>query len=226
MYGLLMQALSFVSFADEYKTFNIGDAKIFYDYKPLEEGVATLMVTASVAENNDSLRGVKNSDQRRLSKLGQLNYQCKLLLYKPDKNDSKVNADDPILISKNYSLSTGVDVDLTADESVAVQLLALRINDSAKLFSRKLAGSSSMQEMETYVGEGVPLNMARLTLTALNETDFLKSAETVDIDVRFPVFQLEKPVYRWHYTFNLADFGRAIVHVDAYCTLKKFLECY
>lgn len=219
-----MLVLSFVSTADEYKSVNIGDAKISYDYKPLDEGVATLVVTASIAETNDSLRGVKNSDQRRLSKLGHLEYQCKLLLYKPDKNDSVVNENDPILISKNYSLSTGVDVDLTSDESVGIQLLVLRINDSAKLFSRKLAGSSSTREIETYVGEGVPINMTRLTLTALNETDFLKSAETVDIDVRFPVFQLQKPVYRWHYTFSLADFGQAIVHVDENCTLNKFLD--
>ena len=84
----LFAALSFAVRADEVKTVDFGAASVVYDYQVSREGVATLSLNALVSETNDSLRGLKNSEPRRLAKLGQLIYQCKLLLYEADKNDA------------------------------------------------------------------------------------------------------------------------------------------
>ena len=52
----------------------------------------------------------------------------------------------------------------------------------------------------------------------------ISTAESIDIIARFPIFQLEKPVSRWSYNFNLRDFKQAIRHIDENCTPTRFVE--
>ena len=215
---------SIVFAANEYKTVKIGDSEVVFNYRPLEEGVATLTVTSLVYENNDTLRGIKNTDQRRLRKLGQLIYQCRLLLYKPDKSDSIVNSKDPVMISKNYSLITDVDLKLSPHERVGIQIQSLQVVDDKSLFTPTLGALNIQKELQDFVDEGYPVNLKQLSLNILQETDLLKTAESVDINVRFPVFQLEKPVHQWIYSFNVRDFKRAIEFTDKNCTPAKFMD--
>ena len=229
MMGVLISSFvvltnSIVFAANEYKTVKIGDSEVIFNYKPLEEGVATLIVTSLVYENNDTLRGIKNTDQRRLRKLGQLIYQCRLLLYKPDKSDNIVNSKDPIMISKNYSLITDVDLKLSTHERVGIQVQSLQVVDEKSLFTPTLGTLDIQQEFQDYVGEGYSVNLKHLSLNILQETGLLKTAESVDINVRFPIFQLEKPVHKWSYSFNVKDFKRAIEYTDENCTPAKFME--
>jgi hypothetical protein len=116
--ALFVLTILSVVVADELKTVNIGAAEVFYDYQPTDTGVATLTLVAQISETNNSLRGLKNVDQRRLRKLGQLIYQCKLMLYKAGEGNRTFDLKAPILISKNYSLFTGVDLPLAADEQI------------------------------------------------------------------------------------------------------------
>jgi len=224
IFGLVVLTISFVSVADEYKTVKFGDAEVVYNYRPLEEGVATLTLTSLIYENNDSLRGIKNTEQRRLSKLGQLIYQCKLLLYKPDKSDSIVNSKDPILISKNYSLFTDVNFQLAIDEGVGIQVQSLQVVDDKSLFTPTLGTHDSKKGVQKYLGEGEAINLKHLSLNVLQGTDLLESAETVEVNVRFPAFQLEKPVHQWSYSFNAKDFKQAIQYTYQNCTLEKLMD--
>jgi hypothetical protein len=116
--GFFVLTIAFIATADEIKTVKIGDAVVVYNYQSVGDNGVTLTLNALVTETNDSLRGLKNTDQRRLRKLGELIYQCKLLLYRSSKDDRIVDANSPILISRNYSLFTGVDLSLTANERV------------------------------------------------------------------------------------------------------------
>ena len=143
---LFVLTISSVFAADGVKTVSIGDAEVFYNYQPPEKGVATLTLNALVSETNNSLRGLKNTDRRRLSKLGQLIYQCKLMLYKPEKSDSAIDAKDPVLISKNYILFTGVDLPLAADERIGIQAEALQIVDVDSLFTPTLGNGDSLKK--------------------------------------------------------------------------------
>jgi hypothetical protein len=120
--------ISSVFAADEVKTVNIGDTEVFYEYRPTETDVATLTLIAQVSETNDSLRGLKNTDRRRLRKLGQLIYQCKLMLYKSGKSDLTADGKAPVLISKNYSLFTGVKTWETLGEDSALNLKQFNVN--------------------------------------------------------------------------------------------------
>ena len=221
--GCFVLIISFQNAADEVKTVNIGDAVVVYDYQPAGEGVVTLTLNALVTETNDSLRGLKNSDQRRLSKLGQLIYQCKLLLYKPDKNDLSIDVKAPMLISKNYSLFTGVDLTLAADERVGIQIKALQTIEDESLFSPTLGARDIHKEVWESVGDGSAENLKQLNVNVLKETDVIESAESIDIIVRFPVFQLQKPVNQWSYNFKLKDFKQAVRHADENCTPEKFM---
>ena len=75
-----MQTISFLVAADEIKTVTIGDFVVVFYYQSVGKELVTLTLNALVSETNDSLRGLKNTDRCRLSKLGELIYQCKLLL--------------------------------------------------------------------------------------------------------------------------------------------------
>lgn len=224
IYILFLLPISSVFAAEEVKTLNIGAAKVSYNYQPTDTGVETLTLVALVSETNNSLRGLKNMDHRRLSKLGQLIYQCKLMLYKNDKNNSAIDAKAPILISKNYSLFTGVDLPLAPDERVGIQAEALQTVDQESLFSPTLGDAQTLrQKWETLDGSSA-VNLKQFNVNMLHETDLISTAESIDIIARFPIFQLEKPVSRWSYNFNLRDFKQAIRHIDENCTPTRFVE--
>ena len=205
--------------AEEVKTVNIGDAEIFYEYQPTETDVATLTLIAQVSETNDSLRGLKNTDRRRLRKLG-----CKLMLYKSGKSNLTADGKAPVLISKNYSLFTGVDLPLAADERVGIQAEALQAVDVDSLFSPTLGGKDTLKKTWETLGEDSALNLKQFNVNVLQETDLIETSESVDIIARFPVFQVEKPVSQWIYNFNLKDFKQAIHHIDENCTPVKFRQ--
>jgi len=221
---LFFLTISSVIAADEVKTVNIGDAEIFYDYQPTETDVATLTLIAQVSETNDSLRGLKNTDRRRLRKLGQLIYQCKLMLYKSGQSNLTADGKAPVLISKNYSLFTGVDLPLAADERVGIQAAALQAVDVDSLFSPTLGGKDTLKKTWETLGQDSAPNLKQFNVNVLQETDLIETSESVDITARFPVFQVEKPVSQWIYTFNLQDFKQAIQHIDENCTPVKFRQ--
>jgi hypothetical protein len=220
---IVLTILSVVA-ADELKTVNIGAAEVFYDYQPTDTGVATLTLVAQISETNNSLRGLKNVDQRRLSKLGQLIYQCKLMLYKADEGNLTFDVKAPILISKNYSLFTGVDLPLAANELMGIQAEALQIVDDDSLFTATLGGGETLKKMWETQGEGTEINLRQFNVNVLNETDLIETSESIDIVARFPIFQLKKPVSQWSYNFSLKDFKQAIHHIDENCTPLKFME--
>jgi len=222
--ALLVLTISFEVGADEVKTVNIGAAEVFYDYQPAVGEIATLTLVALISETNDSLRGLKNLDQRRLSKLGQLIYQCKLMLYRADKGDRTFAAKDPILISKNYNLFTGVDLPLAVDERVGIQAEALQTVDEESLFTATLGDGDTLKKIWGTQGEGSAINLKQFNVNVLNETDLIETSESIDIVVRFPIFQLKKPVSQWSYNFHLKDFKQAIQHIDENCTPIKFME--
>ena len=177
-----------------------------------------------MSETNNSLRGLKNVDQRRLSKLGQLIYQCKLMLYKADEGNLTFDVKAPILISKNYSLFTGVDLPLAANELMGIQAEALQIVDDDSLFTATLGGGETLKKMWETQGEGTEINLRQFNVNVLNETDLIETSESIDIVARFPIFQLKKPVSQWSYNFSLKDFKQAIHHIDENCTPLKFME--
>lgn len=210
--------------AQQLMTERFGEAEVVYGYQPLKAGAATLTLTAIVNENNDALRGLRNSDQRRLSRLGQLIYQCKLLVNKPKQTDTVISSKDPILLSRNYSLVTGVDLALSEQDSVAVEIHVIPQIKDKRLFGRSMGGSHGSEVLETRVGQGRSLNMRRIDLDVLDESGLMASAESVDISVRFPAFQLQRPVHQWRYSFNMRDFGRAVQYADANCTIERLME--
>ena len=222
--ALLVLMISPEVTADEIKTVSIGATEVSYNYEPSVEEVTTLTLVALISETNNSLRGLKNLDQRRLSKLGQLIYQCKLMLYKADKGDRTFDAEGPILISKNYHLFTGVDIPLAADERVGIQAEALQTVDEESLFTATLGGGDTLKQVSATQAEGSVNNLKQFNVSVLNETDLIKTSESIDIDVRFPIFQLKKPVSQWSYNFRLQDFKQAIQHIDENCTPIKLME--
>ncbi|MCP4878039.1 MAG: hypothetical protein GY896_21500 [Gammaproteobacteria bacterium] len=221
---LFVLTCSTVFAADEFKTVSIGDAEVFYDLQPIETGGMILTLNALVSETNNSLRGLKNTDQRRLRKLGQLIYQCKLMLYKSDNSAPVVDTRGPVLISKNYSLFTGVDLPLGANERVGIQAEALQAIDDDSLFSPALGNGESQKSMWETMVPGSAINLKQLNVNVLQDTDLIKTSESIDIIARFPVLQVKKPVSQWSYNFNLKDFKQAIQHIDENCTPVKLLE--
>ncbi len=201
-----------------------GDAQVVYDYAVTDRGLATLTLIALVDETNNSLRGLKNSDPRRLSKLGQLIYQCKLMLYKSDEQGDKQSTRDPFLISKNYSLFTGVNLSLASNERIGIQALALREVDEGSLFSASLGDPNSAQRVWESAADGGVTSLRQFDVNVLKETDLIETSEAIDLVVRFPVFQMEKPVSQWSYSFDLKDFKRAVRHTDENCTPGTLLQ--
>jgi hypothetical protein len=220
----LFAALSLAVRADEIKTVDFGAASVVYDYQVSREGVATLSLNALVAEINDSLRGLKNSDPRRLGKLGQLIYQCKLLLYAADKNDNGDDEIAPMLISRNYSLFTGVGLSLADGERMGIKISTLQSVDTASLFTPELGGDEIHKELWQDVGAGPGFNLRQISVNVLMDSDVIRSAENMEIVVRFPIFQLQKSVRQWSYSFNLTDFHQAVRHANENCTPERFVE--
>ena len=219
---LSILTISSVYAADEVKTVSIGDVDVYYHYQPIETG-AILTLNTLVSETNNSIRGLKNVDQRRLSKLGQLIYQCKLMVSRSDKGDRTIDAKDPSLISRNYSLFTGVDLPLTTGERVGIQVEALQAVDDSSLFTATLGKRNTLKKQWETMGDGSTINLKQFDINVLNETNLIETSESIEIVARFPIFQLEKPVSQWSYNFNLKDFKQAIKHIDENCTPTRFM---
>ena len=152
--GCIVLALPFSASATEFKTVNYGAASVVYDYQQASDEVATLSLNALVTETNDSLRGLKNSDRRRLGKMGQLIYQCKLLLRTPAKSAPDTGADTPMLVSRNYSLFTDVDLPLAAGKRLGIKVRSLQPVDGNSLFSPTLGQQNVQREVWANLGEG------------------------------------------------------------------------
>ena len=221
--GFFVLTLSFAALADEIKIVNFGDAMVVYDYQPAGEEAVTLTLSALVAETNDSLRGLKNTDRRRLAKLGELIYQCKILLYKSAKGNPVVDLGSPILISQNYSLFTGVDLPLAVDERVGIQAQTLQSVDVDSLFGPTLGGQDIHKNFWEDLDAGTATNLRQVNVNVLSENDAISGAENIDIMIRFPVYQVEKPVSQWSYNFNLKNFRRAVQHANENCTPDRFI---
>ncbi len=224
VFALVALAMTSAVAADEVKTVSIGNAEVFYDFRQNETGIAILTLIAQVAETNNSLRGLKNTDRRRLGKLGQLIYQCKLMQYKFGNGDTEADAKQPFLISRNYSLFTGVALSLAADERVGIQAQALQAVDDESLFTPSLGKDDTHRGMWETVEQGAAINLKQLNVNVLNDTDLIETSESIDIIIRFPVFQLQTPVSQWSYNFDLKDFKQAIRHIDENCTSVKLME--
>lgn len=210
--------------ADQAGSVILGKAEVFRDYQLTEKGTAILTLNAVVSETNDSLRGLKNSDQRRLKKLGQLIYQCKLMLYRAGEGTTVPGVNDPVLISKNYSLFTGVDMPLAANERVGIRARALHSVDNASLFTPDLGGKPSDESSWDTLGEDSAINLRQLDVNLLDEPDLIEGSESIDFTIRFPVFQVKKPVKQWSYHFELKDFKRARRYIDQNCTSVRLVE--
>lgn len=221
--GSLALALVLRAAAEEIGTIKIGNAEVASDYKVTKSGLAILTLNALISETNNSLRGLKNSDRERLSKLGQLIYQCKLMLYKPTAGGDSKAADEHLLISKNFSLYTGVDLTLPGDQRMGIRVQALPEIDEASLFTASLGGKDPLNRLwETPSQQGV-IELEQFDVNILQESDVIETSESIDIAVRFPVFQLEQPVREWSYNFDLRDFKRAVRHIDEHCTPARLL---
>jgi hypothetical protein len=220
----LFAALSFALRAAEVKTVDFGATSVVYDYQVSREGVATLSLNALVSETNDSLRGLKNSDPRRLGKLGQLIYQCKLLLYEADKSDDGDDEITPILVSRNYSLFTGVGLSLADGERLGIKVRSLQSVDADSLFTPALGGNEIQKELWQDVGAGPEFNLRQINVNVLMDSDVIRGAENIEIVLRFPIFQLQKSVHQWSYSFNLIDFNQAARHANENCTPERFAE--
>jgi len=222
--GGVALVLSFASPADEIRTVNYGAASVVYDYQHASDEVVTLSLNALVPETNDSLRGLKNSDRRRLGKMGQLIYQCKLLLRTSDKDRAKSGPNTPLLVSRNFSLFTDVDLPLAEGERLGIKVRSMQVVDSDSLFSPSLGQGATQQEFWADLEQGESINLRQLNVNLLKEKDVISSAENIDIILRFPIFQVQKSVNQWSYNFNLKDFRQAVRHADENCTLEKLAE--
>ena len=221
--GTLLVTAAQFAVAAEIQTVEIGAAEIVYDYETTESGVAILTLIGLVPETNNALRGLRNSDPRRLGKLGQLLYQCKLVAYLSDKT-GEVDSGDPVLLSKNYGLFTGVDISLAANQRVGIRVEALRTVDTASLFSETLGERAAPTGTWQTVGDGSPLELRQVNVNLLNEDDLIHASESIDIAIRFPVFQLDEPAREWTYNFALGDFKRAVRRIDEDCAPAKLAE--
>lgn len=220
----LAVAISAPAGAEEVRSVEFGTATVIYDYRPAREGVATLSLNAVVFETNNSLRGLRNSDRRRLGKLGQLIYQCKLLLYTPQEAGPEPAAETPMLVSRNYSLFTDVNQTLAAGERLGIKVISSQPVDTASLFTPALGGGEMQKEVWENVGDGSAIDLRQVNVNALLENDLIGNAESIDVILRFPIFQLQKPVRQWSYNFDLADFRQAVRHADENCTPARLRE--
>jgi len=224
IYCCLILGVAIPSAAEQVKSVKFGDASVVYDYQPAREGVATLSLNAVIPETNDSLRGLKNTDPRRLGKLGQLIYQCKLLFYRPQSGGSDSKTGVPMLVSRNYSLYTGVALTLARGERLGIRVRALQPVDSDSLFAPSLGGDDPQQEVWEDVGDGSAIDLVQVNVNALLENDIVRNADNIEIQLRFPIFQVERPVRQWSYNFNLRDFKRAVEHADDNCTPERLAD--
>jgi hypothetical protein len=216
--GCFALSLAIQAGANEIRSVKIGNAEVVYDFATTEADTAILTLNALVKETNNSLRSLKNTDPRRPSELGQLIYQCKLMLYKP------VNASDPALISKNFSLYSGANIILAANELMSIRVQALPEVDDASLFTASLGSGEPQMRLWETTGEGDVVDLRQFAVNILQESDVIATSESLDITVRFPVFQLEKPARKWIYNFDVTDFKQAVRHIDEHCTPARLVD--
>ena len=216
--SLAIAALSCVANAANAKTLHFGATEVSFDYQTTKSGSTILALIAQLPESNDLLRGLKNTDQRRLSKLGQLVYQCKLLILSPGSGQWGSKAETPALTSRNFSLFTGVDLHLSVDQRIGIQVNALPAISESSLFNVSLANVNQQQTKFRTLGEGAALNLKQFDLDLVNDSDLFQTSESIEITARFPVFQMEEPVTEWRYQFDLTGFSRAIRYIDDNCT--------
>ena len=147
----------------------------YVDYQLADDKVATLSLNALVTETNDSLRALKNTDRRRLGKMGQLIYQCKLLLRTDKKTDTTARPNTPMLISRNFSLYTDVDLPLDDGERVGIKVRSLEPVDGNSLFSPTLGQEAVQQELWSDLDEGEATNLKQLSVNLLKESDVIET---------------------------------------------------
>ena len=151
-------------------------------------------------------------------------YCIKLRTMRVNKEADRITANDPVLVSKNYSLFTDVDMVLAANERMGIRVQALKAVDDNSLFTPTLGDNDTQAGVWETVDESSSINMRQFTLTVLKESDLIDTSESVDIIVRFPVFQVQKPVRQWNYNFNLQGFRQAVRHADENCTAERLLQ--
>lgn len=207
--------------AEETQKVSFGDADVFEEFQLTDSGVATLTLNTVIGETNNSLRGIRNSDPRRLGKLGQLIHQCKLMLYQPAAGKPAGEGKTPVLVSRNFSLYTGVDLELAPGEQVGIRARALGSVDENSLFTPALGQPVKQQEAWQKLGEGPALELRQLDVSLLGNIELTEGIESIDIVIRFPVFQMQRPVNQWSYNFMLEDFRRALEYSDSKCTPER-----
>lgn len=210
--------------AEEIRNEKIGNVEMVYDFTTTQTGVAILTLDALVSETNNALRGLRNTDSRRPSELGQLIYQCKLMLYKSVGASDPVGANAPVLIAKNFSLYTGANLILAANERMGIRVQALPEIDEASLFTASLGGRKSQTELWDTTGDGDVVDLRQFAVNLLKESGVIETSESLDITVRFPVFQIEKPARQWSYNFDVTDFKRAARRIDEDCTPASLVD--
>ena len=210
--------------AEETAVVSFGAAEVYEDFQLTDSGVAILALNAVIGETNNSLRGIRNNDPRRLAKLGQLIHQCKLMLYQPAQGKPVGDSKTPVLVSRNFSLYTGVDLELAAGERVGIRALALGAVDADSLFTPTLGRPAKRQEAWQNLGEGPAVDLRQLDVNLLGDFELAPGIESIDIVIRFPVFQMQQPVNQWSYNFMLEDFRRALQHSEARCTPARLGE--
>ena len=219
--SLIIATFSAELAAEEAGTLRFGATEVTFDYEQNKSGSTILTLIAQKPETNDLRRGLKNTDQRRLSKLGYLVYQCKLLL-QPADNVNSLDDNTPALTSRNFSLFTGVNLPLGIDQRVGIQINALQAFKDTSLFNVGLADIETFKTRRETLGEGSPLNLKQFDLGLLSESDLFETSESVEITARFPIFQMAEPVTEWRYHFDLVDFKKAVRYIDENCTPAGF----
>jgi hypothetical protein len=222
--GCFALSLAIRADANEIRSVKIGNAEVVYDFETTATDTAILTLNAWVKETNNSLRRLKNTDPRRPSELGQLIYQCKLMLYKPENTSDPVSASDLALISKNFSVYSGSNIILAANERMGIRVQALLEVDDASLFTASLGSSEPQIRLWATTGEGDVVDLRQFAVNILQESDVIATSESLDITVRFPVLQLDKPVREWIYNFDVTDFKQAVRHIDEHCTPASLVE--
>lgn len=217
---ILTAAISAGVVADNVEDIRFGDTEVSYDFQQTKSGSTILTLIAQVPETNDVLRGLKNSDQRRLSKRGLLIYQCKLLMLVTNDHAGN-NGKAPALTSRSFSLFTGVDLPLRADQRIGIQINALPAINETSLFNASLAEVDTLERRWETLGKGVALNLQQFDL-GLSDSGLFETSESVEINARFPIFQMARPVTEWRYHFKLAGFKQAIRYIDERCTPDGF----
>lgn len=222
--AMVSMFFSFTSIGDVIKSTNIGEVEITYSYEPLDEGRVSFSITSVLDEYDSPFRSILNKDQRRLSKIGQLIYQCKLMLYNTGVSQVITNDTDSVLVSRYFALLTNVDMELGKKDIVGVHVYAAdEIAGKKNRPSPTVGIQEYLSADQGLIGQARALNLKKLNIDSLIQADIIGKADILNIDLRFPVFQLKKPVKKWTYEFELKNFKKAITHTDEQCTPQNLM---